>query len=79
MSLNRILKRLLNLKLYISIKRFLTLKPPRIRSKTEKSTKNIDCLRASANLAAVETAEHDTEAVSHKTRDATSPECNIGI
>ena len=58
------------------MKRFLTVKPPRIRSKTEKSTKNLDCLKASANLAAVETAEHDTKAVSHKTRDATSLECN---
>ena len=76
MSLNRILKRLLNLKLYISVERFLTLKPPRIRSKTEKLTKNLDCLRATANLAAVETAEHDTEAVSHKTMDASSPESN---
>ena len=58
------------------MKRFLTFKPPLIRSKTEKSTKNLDCLRATANLAAVETAEHDTEAVSHKTRDARSLECN---
>ena len=58
------------------MKRFLTIKPPCIRSKTEKSTKNLDCLKATANLAAVETAEHDTEAVSHKTRDATSLECN---
>ena len=61
------------------MKRFLTLKPPRIRSKTEKSTKNLDCLNATANLAAVETAEHDTEAVSHKTRDARSAECNNEI
>ena len=59
------------------MKMFLTLKPPRIRSKTEKSTKNLDCLRATANLAAFETAEHDTEAVSHKTRDASNLECNI--
>ena len=58
------------------MKRFLTLKPPRIRSKTEKSTKNLDCLKATANLAAFETAAHDTEAVSNKTRDATSFECN---
>ena len=57
--------------------KFLTLKPPRIWSKTEKSTKNLDCLKATANLAAVETAEHDTEAVSHKTRDASSIECNM--
>ena len=76
MSLNRILTKLLNLELYISMKRFLTFKPPLIRSKTEKSTKNLDCLRATANLAAVETAEHDTEAVSHKTGDARSLECN---
>ena len=76
MSLNRILTKLLNLELYISMKRFLTFKPPLIRSKTEKSTKNLDCLRAPANLAAVETAEHDTEAVSHKTRDASSLESN---
>ena len=76
MSLNRILTKLLNLELYISMKRFLTFKPPLIRSKTEKSTKNLDCLRATANLAAVKTAEHDTEAVSHKTRDARSLECN---
>ena len=75
MSLNRILKLLLNLKLYISIKMFLTLMP-RSRSKTEKSTENLDCLKATANLAAVETAEHYTEAVSHITRDATSLECN---
>ena len=58
------------------MKMFLTLKPPRIRSKTEKSTKNLDCLKATANLAAVETAEHDIEAVSYITRDATSHECN---
>ena len=58
------------------MKRFLTFKPPLIRTKPEKSTKNLDCLKATANLAAVETAEHDTEAVSHKTRDATSLECN---
>ena len=53
------------------MKMFLTLKPPRIRSKTEKPTKNLDCLKATANLAAVETAEHDTEAVLHKTLRAT--------
>ena len=76
MSLNRILKLLLNLKLYISIKRFLTLMP-RSRSKTEKSTKNQDCLKATANLTAVETAEHDTEAVPYKTRDVSSFESNI--
>ena len=77
MSLNRRLKRLLNLKLYVSMKRFLTVKPPRTRSKTEISTKNQDCLKATYNLAAVETAEHDTEAVLHKTRDASSLESNI--
>ena len=77
MSLNRILTKLLNLELYISMKRFLTFKPPLIRSKTEKSTKNQNCLRATAHLAAVETAEYDTEAVSHKTRDARSHECNM--
>ena len=48
------------------MKRFLTFKPPRIRSKTEKPTKILDCLKFTANLAAVETAEHDTEAVPHK-------------
>ena len=58
------------------MKRFLTLKPPRIRSNTEKPTKNLDCLKATVNLAAVETAEHDTEAASHKTRDATSLKSN---
>ena len=58
------------------MKRFLTFKPPLIRSKTEKSTKNLDCLKATAHLAAVETAEYDTEAVPHKTRDARSLECN---
>ena len=58
------------------MKRFLILKPPRIWSKTEKSTKNLNCLKATANLAAVETAEHDTEAVSYKTRDETSFESN---
>ena len=77
MSLNRILTKLLNLELYISMKRFLTFKPPLIRSKTEKSTKNLDCLKATAHLAAVETAEYDTEAVPHKTRDARSLKCNI--
>ena len=61
------------------MKRFLTFKPPLIRSKTEKSTKNLDCLKATAHLAAVETAEYDTEAVSHKTRDARSHECNNGV
>ena len=76
MSLNRILKRLLNLKLYVSMKRFLTLKPPRIRSQTEISTKNQDCPKDTANLAAVETAEHDTKAVPDKTRDASSVEGN---
>ena len=75
MSLNRILKILLNLKLYISIKRFLTLMP-RSRSNTEKSTKNVYCPKATANLAAVETAEHDTEVASHKTSDASSLESN---
>ena len=58
MSLNRILKRLLNLKLYISMKRFLTLMP-RSRSKTEKSTKNLYCLKATANLASVDEDEDD--------------------
>ena len=58
------------------MKMFLTFKPPLIRSKTEKSTKNLDCLKATAHLAAVETAEYDTEAVPHKTRDARSLECN---
>ena len=76
MSLNKRSKRLLNLKRFISMKRFLNLKPSRFRSKTEKSTKNLDCLKATAHLAAVETAEHDTEAVSHITRDARSLECN---
>ena len=76
MSLNKRSKRLLNLKRFISMKRFLNLKPSRFRSKTEKSTKNLDCLKATANLAAVETVEHDTEAVSHITRDVTSIECN---
>ena len=61
------------------MKRFLTFKPPLIRSKTEKSTKNLDCLKATAHLAAVETAEYDTEAVPHKTRDARSLECNNGV
>ena len=61
------------------MKRFLTFKPPLIRSKTEKSTKNLDCLKATAHLAAVETAEYDTEAVPHKTRDASSSECNNGV
>merc|ERR1712240_945146 len=79
MSLNRILTKLLNLELYISMKRFLNLKPSRFRSKTEKSTKNLDCLKATANLAAVEIAEHDTETVSHITRDARSLECNNGV
>ena len=58
------------------MKRFLTFKPPLIRSKTEKSTKNLNCLKATANLAAFVTAEHDTEAVSHKTKDVRSHECN---
>ena len=79
MSLNKRLKKLLSLKLYVTMKRFLTLKPPRTRSQTETSTKNQDCLKATANLAAVETAEHDTEAVSHKTRDASSLESNTII
>ena len=57
------------------MKRFLTLMP-RSRSKTEKLTKNLDCLKATANLAAVETTEHDTEAASHKTRDASGLESN---
>ena len=55
------------------MKRLLNLKP-RSRSKTEKSTKNLDYLKATANLAAVETAEHY---VSHITRDASGLECNI--
>ena len=46
----------------------------KIQIKLEKSTKNLDCIKATANLAAVETAEHYTEAVSHKTRDASSSE-----
>ena len=54
------------------MKRILTLKPPRIRSKTKKSTKNLDFLKPTANLAAVETAAHDTTI----TWDATSFECN---
>ena len=58
------------------MKRFLTLKPPRTRSQTETSTKNQDCLKATTNLATVETAEHDTEVVSHKSRDASSLESN---
>ena len=63
MSSNRRLKRLLNLKLCVTMKRFLIFKPPRTQSQTEISTKNQDCLKATAYLAAVETAEHDTEAV----------------
>ena len=47
------------------------------RLKTEKSTKNPDCLKATVNLAAVETTKHDTEAVSHKTGDASGLESNI--
>ena len=58
------------------MKMFLTVKPPRTRSKTEISTKNQDCPEATTNLAAVEAAEHDTEAVSCKFRDASSLESN---
>ena len=79
MSLNRRLKRLLNLKLYVTMKIFLTLKPPCTRSQTETSTKNQDCLKATASLAAVQTAEHDTEAVSHKTWDESGLESNTLI
>ena len=71
------LKRLLNLKLYLTMKRFLTLKPPRTWSKTEKLTKNLNCHKATENLAAFETAEHDTEAASHNTSDASGHESNI--
>ena len=76
MPLNRRLKTILNLKLYVTMKRFLALKPPRTRSKTETPTKYQDCLKATAYLAVVETAEHDTEAVSHKTRSASNHESN---
>ena len=61
------------------MKSFLTLKPFRTRSKTKKSTKSPNCLKATANLAAVETAEHDTEAVSHKTRNVSSLESNTTL
>ena len=75
MSLIRRLKRLLNLKLYVTMKRFLTLKPPRTRSHTEILTTNQDFgPKATVNLAAVETAGHDTETFSHKTKDANSLE-----
>ena len=40
------------------MKRFLTLMP-RSRSKTEKSTKNLYCLKATANLASVDEDEDD--------------------
>ena len=40
------------------MKRFLTL-TPRSRSKTEKSTKNVNFLKATANLAAVDEDEDD--------------------
>ena len=76
MSLKRRLNRLLNFKLYFTIKRFLTLKS---RSQTEISTKNQDCPKATANLAVVETAEHDSEAVSYKTRDASSREATNAL
>ena len=81
MSLNRRLKRLLNLKLYVTKKMFLTLKPPRTQSQIEILTTNQDCPKATANLAVVETAEHATMVVSYITRYASSPESstiNIG-
>ena len=58
------------------MKIFLTIKPPCTQSQTETSTENQNSLKATASLAAVETAEHDTEAVSHKTRDAKRLEKN---
>ena len=54
------------------MKKFLPFKPPRTRSQTEILTTNQDFPKATANLAAVETAEHDTDTFSHKTRDASS-------
>ena len=61
------------------MKRLLTLKQPHNTSQTEISTKNQDCPEATANLAAVETAEHNTEAVSHKARYLSSSESNNNI
>ena len=81
MSLNRRLKISLDIKLYINIKRFLTLNQPCTRSQTKTPTKNQDCPKATANLAVVETAEHATMVVSYITRYASSPESstiNIG-
>ena len=54
MSLNRRLKKLLILKLYVSMKKFLTLKPSQTQSQTNVSIKNQDCSKDTANLAAVE-------------------------
>ena len=58
-------KGIVTLKLYVTMKRFLTLKPSHTRSQTESSTKNQDCSETTANLSPVKTEEPVTEAVSH--------------
>ena len=54
--------------------RVLALKPFYSRSQTEVATRGKDGPEATTNLAPVETAEPVIEAVSHKTRDPSSPE-----
>ena len=57
---------IVTLKLYVAMKRFLTLKPSHTRSQTESSTINQDCPETTANLAPSKTVEPITEAVLHK-------------
>ena len=59
--------------------RVLALTHSCIRSQTEVATKDKDGFEATANLAAVETAEPVTEAVSHKARDRSSSEYINGV
>ena len=74
MSLNRRLKKLLILKLYVSMKKFLTLKPSQTQSQTNVSIKNQDCSKDTANLAAVENMVQ--RQFQRRTRDASSLESN---
>ena len=77
MFLKETTKWVLTLELYITMKRVLTLKPP--RSQTEGSTKNKDCSKTTANLGSDEVAEPEAEATLKEISDANSLSSNNGV
>ena len=71
------LKKVSILKLYMTIKKVLTIR--QYRTRTEGSIKNEDCPKTTLKLAPVETTEPVTEVVSNKTADLSSTESNYCV